>query len=91
MRIALKIDARIINHDLILIQKDMPFSYSYIALWSLLFRESKVSTKNEPPSGRPSATTKKSNIKPLEELDKEDRPMSLRATKACLLYTSRRG
>jgi histone-lysine N-methyltransferase SETMAR len=82
MRTALKIDARTIHQELLLIQPETAYSYSNVALWSSRFREGRASVKDDPRSGRPSTTTTKANIKRVEELVEEDRRISIRAIEA---------
>lgn len=82
MRTALKINARAIHQELLLIQPDTAYSYSSVALWSSRFREGRASVEDDPRSGRPSTTTTKANIKRVEELVEEDRRISLRTIEA---------
>jgi histone-lysine N-methyltransferase SETMAR len=79
MRTALKIDARTIHQELLLIQPDVAYSYRNVALWSSRFREGRASVKDDPRSGRPQTTTTQANIKRIEELVEEDRRISIRA------------
>lgn len=81
-RTALKIDARTIHQELLLIQPDTVYSYSNVALWSSRFREGRVSVNDDPRPGRPLTATTKANIKRIEELVEEDRRISLRALEA---------
>ena len=82
MRTVLKIDAKTIHKELLIIQPDTAYSYSNVALWSSRFREGRASVKDDPRSGRPLTATTKENIKRVEELVEEDRRISIRAIEA---------